>query len=276
MCRWVAYSGDPLPIEELVFKSEYSLVEQSMSARLALQPTNADGFGVGWYGREHKPGVYRSTQPAWNDANLRDLSFQIASPLFLAHVRRSTGTPVQTSNCHPFRHENWLFVHNGLLRGFQKYRRDMAMAIAPELFPDLRGNTDSELMFYLALTFGLKDDPFLAIEKMVGFIESLAEEHGIKNAIQMTLGFADGQRLYAVRYPTERDSRTLYYSESVDSVLALYPEHEKKDVLPKNARALVSEPLGSLEGIWTPVDESTAVIVEAGDITTRPFTPRAA
>jgi len=92
-----------------------------MSARLAPQPTNADRFGVGWYGREHKPGVYRSTQPAWNDANLRDLSFQIASPLFLAHVRRSTGTPVQTPNCHPFRHENWLFVHNGLLRGFQKY-----------------------------------------------------------------------------------------------------------------------------------------------------------
>lgn len=273
MCRWIAYSGDPLPIEELVFKPEYSLVDQSMSARMQPEPTNGDGFGLGWYGREHMPGIYRSIQPAWNDSNLRDLSFHVASSLFLAHVRRSTGTPVQASNCHPFRHENWLFVHNGMLHGFQKYRRDMAMGIAPELFPELRGSSDTELMFYLALTFGLKDDPIPAIEKMVGFIEGLAEEHGIENAIHMTLGFTDGQRLYAVRYSTERDSSTLYYSESIDSILALYPEHEKKDTFPKNARAVVSEPLGSLGGIWTPVEESMAIIVEAGDITTRPFTP---
>lgn len=273
MCRWIAYSGDPLPIEELVFKPEYSLVDQSMSARMQPEPTNGDGFGLGWYGREHMPGVYHSIQPAWNDSNLRDLSFHVASSLFLAHVRRSTGTPVQASNCHPFRHENWLFVHNGMLHGFQKYRRDMAMGIAPELFPELRGSSDTELMFYLALTFGLKDDPIPAIEKMVGFIEGLAEEHGIENAIHMTLGFTDGQRLYAVRYSTERDSSTLYYSESIDSILALYPEHEKKDTFPKNARAVVSEPLGSLGGIWTPVEESMAIIVEAGDITTRPFTP---
>jgi predicted glutamine amidotransferase len=276
MCRWIAYSGGAIPIEELVFNPEHSLVDQSMSAHMAPQPTNGDGFGVGWYGRDNEPGIYRSTQPAWNDANLRDLSHHIASPLFLAHVRRSTGTPVQSSNCHPFRHENWLFVHNGLLRGFQEYRREMVMGIAPELFPELRGSTDSELMFFLALTFGLKDDPFLALEKMVGFIERLAEERGIENAIQMTLGVTDGKRLYTVRYSTERNSRTLFYSESVESVLALYPNHEKRDILPKDARAVVSEPLGSLEGIWIPIDESTCVIVEAGEVTNRPFVPKAA
>jgi len=275
MCRWMAYSGDALPIEELVFKPEHSLIDQSLSARMSELPTNADGFGLGWYGREHRPGTYHSIQPAWNDENLRDLSFHIASPLFLAHVRHATGTPVQTSNCHPFRHENWLFVHNGLLCEFQKYRRDMAMEIAPGLFPELRGNTDSELMFYLALTFGLKDDPLAAIARMAGFIERLAERHGVENAIQMSLGFADGQRLYAVRYSTERNSRTLYYSETIDSIFALYPEHARLDVFPKNARAVVSEPLGSLEGVWTPIDESTAVIVEAGDVTLRPFTPQA-
>jgi glutamine amidotransferase len=214
MCRWLAYSGGPVPIEELVFKPEYSLVDQSMSARMTPKPTNGDGFGLGWYGRQGMPGVYRSTQPAWNDANLRDLTYQIESPLFMAHVRRSTGTAVQTSNCHPFRYNNWLFVHNGLLRDFHKYRREMALAVDPSLFSSLNGSTDSELMFLLALSFGLQDDLIPALEKLVGFIEQLAEQKVVENAIQMTLGIADGERLYAVRYSTERNSRTLCLAKS--------------------------------------------------------------
>jgi glutamine amidotransferase len=277
MCRWLAYSGGPVPIEELVFKPEYSLVDQSMSARMAPKPTNGDGFGLGWYGRQGMPGVYHSTQPAWNDSNLRDLTFQIESPLFMAHVRRSTGTPVQTSNCHPFRSDNWLFVHNGLLRGFQKYRRDTMMAIDPALFPELRGSTDSELMFFLALTFGLKDDPIAALEKLVGFIERLAERKAVEKPVQMTLGIADGKRLYAVRYSTERNSRTLYHSESVQTILDLYPLEEGEPFLfPDNARAVVSEPLDSFKGIWKPIDESTVVIIESGDISYHPFSPQTA
>lgn len=276
MCRWLAYSGGPVPIEELVFKPEYSLVDQSMSARMTPKPTNGDGFGLGWYGRQGVPGVYRSIQPAWNDANLRDLTFQVESPLFMAHVRRSTGTPVQTSNCHPFRHENWLFVHNGLLKEFHKYRRDMALAIDPELFPQLGGSTDSELMFFLALTFGLKDDPIPALEKMVGFIEHLAAQQGVDNPVHMTLGVADGKRLYAVRYSTERNSRTLYHSENIQTILDLYPPDEIYP-FPDDARAIVSEPLDeSWEGIWKPIEESTVTIIESGEVSYLPFTPRTA
>ena len=125
MCRWMAYSGAPLPLEELVIKTEVSLIDQSLSARRSLEPTNGDGFGLGWYGRDNLPGRYRSTQPAWNDANLRDLALHVESPLFLAHVRRSTGTPVQQSNCHPFRYRDWLFVHNGEIEGFEKIKYDL-------------------------------------------------------------------------------------------------------------------------------------------------------
>ena len=106
MCRWLAFSGSPIAIEELVIKPDFSLIDQSLNARMAPKPTNGDGFGIGWYGRQKQPAVYRSMQPAWNDGNLADLAFQIESPLFLAHVRRSTGTPVQQSNCHPFHHES--------------------------------------------------------------------------------------------------------------------------------------------------------------------------
>jgi predicted glutamine amidotransferase len=67
-------------------------------------------------------------------------------------VRAGTGTPVQQTNCHPFRYRNWLFVHNGYVAGYDRLRRDLLMAVRPELFRNIAGSTDSELLFHLALT----------------------------------------------------------------------------------------------------------------------------
>ena len=92
MCRWLAYSGAPISLNELVFKPEHSLIDQSLSARSSVQTTNGDGFGIGWYGERPQPGLFRDTRPAWNDDNLKSVSEQIRSHLFFAHVRASTGT----------------------------------------------------------------------------------------------------------------------------------------------------------------------------------------
>src|ERR1700754_3428718 len=165
MCRWLGYFGDPIRMGELVYNPAHSLIEQSRGARFTSHLTNADGFGVGWYGSEELPGVHRSVAPAWSDRNLRDLCGQIRSPLFLAHIRAATGTPVQQTNCHPFRHGRWLFVHNGVINGFPAMRRDLLYAVDSSLFDGLAGSTDSEALFYLALTFGLQDDPLGAVEE---------------------------------------------------------------------------------------------------------------
>ena len=100
MCRWIAYSGAPIYLEELLFKPKHSLIEQSLSALKGETTTNGDGFGVGWYGTGTTPGLYKGTQPAWSDENLLDLASQVKSPLFMAHVRSTTGTAVQRTNCH--------------------------------------------------------------------------------------------------------------------------------------------------------------------------------
>ena len=227
MCRWMAYSGNPLPLDFLLLEPQHNLIDQSLSATMAPSPTNGDGFGLGFYGRNHEPGTYHSIQPAWNDANLRELAHHIESPLVLAHVRRSTGTPVQQSNCHPFRYAEWLFVHNGLIRGFDRIRRDMAFEIDPSLFHLVKGSTDSELMFFLAVTYGLRDDPVAAMRRVVELIERCAKREGIENALQMTVGLSDGETLWSFRYSTERDSRTLFYSEDMSTLKALYPDDNR-------------------------------------------------
>src|SRR5512132_3398153 len=178
MCRWLAYSGSPILLEEL-YKPAHSLIDQSMHSRLGATTTNGDGFGVGWYVDGRPPGVFRAVGPAWSDRNLRELAGHVASPLFVAHIRASTGTAVQQSNCHPFRHGRWLWVHNGLIRDFPQLKRDLVLAVAPSLYPAIEGSADSEVMFFLALSFGLEDDPPAAVERMVGFIEATGRRHGI-------------------------------------------------------------------------------------------------
>jgi glutamine amidotransferase len=243
---------------------------------MGAETTNGDGFGVGWYLERDRtlPARYRGVNPAWNDANLRELADHIETPLFLAHIRAAVGSPVQQTNCHPFRHGRWLFVHNGFLNGFQSLRRDLLLAVDPSLFPGIAGSTDSELLFHLALTLGLEDDPLGAMERAVGFVESTARDRGIHNPAQMTVGISDGERLWAVRYSSQHESRTLFVSEDVDALRRLHPENERLQQLSEGDRVGVSEPLGDLLGAWIEVPESTALTLENGVVKQGPFHPR--
>ncbi len=274
MCRWLGYFGNPVRLEELVYNTHHSLVEQSRNARLTSHLMNADGFGIGWYGTGEGPGRYRSVAPAWNDANLQELCAHIQSPLFLAHVRATTGTPVQETNCHPFRHGRWLFVHNGFIADYDRLHRELLLAVDPALFANIRGTTDSELMFHLALTFGLDADPLAALERMAGFVEETARRHDVERALQMTVGVSDGTRLYAARYASDQDANSLYVTNDAQDVRELYPEETRFQHLGDEARAVVSEPLGDLPGVWREVPPGSALIVQPGADEQVPFRPR--
>jgi predicted glutamine amidotransferase len=230
MCRWLAYSGSPIRLEELLVKRDRSLIDQSLHARQGATTTNGDGFGVGWYQDGEPPRIYRSTHPAWNDRNLRELAAGVSSPLFFAHIRASTGSAIQETNTHPFRHGRWLWMHNGLIREFTRVRRDLAIAVDDELFPFIDGTTDSELMFFLTT-------------------------------------------VWAFRYSSEGESRSLYFTTRMDSIKALYPESEELAQLSDETRVIVSEPLGDLPGVWNEVPESHVGIVQPGEDELRPFTP---
>ena len=278
MCRWNAYFGQPVRVDELLFNTQHSLIDQSLHSKLGVETTNGDGFGLGWYrdADDDAPARYRTVTPAWSDANLRDLASHVESPLFLAHIRATTGTPVQQTNCHPFRHGRWLFVHNGVINGFERIRRDLLLAIDPSHFNAIGGSTDSEALFHLALTFGLEDDPLGAVEQAVGFVEETGRAHGIEHPVQMTLGFSDGRRLFAVRYSTERRSRTLFVSEDVAAIRALHPDNARLQRMTDEDRVVVSEPVSDLPGAWREVPESTALVIQPGPDEQHEFHPRPA
>lgn len=274
MCRWLAYSGSPVLLDDLLFKPIHSLIDQSLHSRLGATTTNGDGFGMGWYGDDGSPALFRSIEPAWNDRNLKDLACHFSTRLVLAHIRSSTGTAIQQTNCHPFRYGRWLWMHNGLIREFPKVKRDLAFAVDPSLYPAVEGSTDSELFFFLALTFGLEDDPQSAVERAVGFIEETGRKHGVEHPVQLTVATSDGDSVWAFRYSSEGTSRTLFYSTAVETLRVQFPDNPVFASLSDETRLIVSEPLGDLDSVWQEFPESSCGVIQAGQDELRSFTSR--
>jgi glutamine amidotransferase len=269
----MVYSGGPILVEDLLFKPKYSLIEQSLHSRMGATTTNGDGFGMGWYGDHRGPAIFKSVDPAWSNANLRELTSQVMTPLLFAHVRASTGTPVQRSNCHPFRHDVWLWMHNGAVSGFRELKRELLFSVDPSLFPDIEGSTDSEALFFLALTFGLESDPVEGVARAIGFVEDLAERRGVANPVQATIATSDGKLVWVFRYSSQHQSRTLFHSTDIKQLRALYPDIEVLRALGDETRLVVSEPLGDLPGAWREIPESSCGIIQPGADEIRPFVP---
>jgi predicted glutamine amidotransferase len=272
MCRWLAYTGSPVLLSDVLYTPVHSLIDQSLHAKLGAETTNGDGFGVGWYGGPPVPGIFRSIEPAWNDQNLRELAGHVTSPLFFAHIRAAIGSAVQQTNCHPFRYGHWLWMHNGYIGGFAKIKRDLVLAIDESLFPEIQGQTDTEVLFYLALTFGLQDGPPDAVARAIGFVEACGRQRGIEHPFQGTIATTDGESLWAFRYSSEGKSRTLFFTRDVLRLREMFPEREILRQVSDDARLVVSEPVGDLPGAWVEVPEASYGVVGKGREQLLPFT----
>lgn len=273
MCRWLAYTGAPILLEDLIIKPEDNLIHQSLHAKSPRTPTNGDGFGVGWYDKRPYPGLFRSIRPAWNDMNLLDLAAHIESPLFMAHVRATSLATIQETNCHPFRYKQWLFVHNGQVARFQLLRQVLLAKVAPAYFNNILGSTDSELMFHLALTYGLEQDVPSAIARMVREVEAAAKQHGINESVWMTLGISDGNHLWGFRYGSDGKGPTLYTSPGMAELTRLNPEAEV--LFGDFAACLVSEPIGKYQERWHPVPDNAWVYIHDKQVDVAAFDPYA-
>lgn len=271
MCRWLAYTGEPLQPAALILDAQHSVVAMSQNSPLGAETVNGDGFGFGWYpadGREadaagtRHPFVFRSIEPAWNDQNLREVSRAVTSPLFFAHVRAAAGPPIQQTNCHPFRHDRWLFMHNGAISQFGLIRRELALAVDPALFPLIQGTTDSEVLFHLALTFGLADDPIAAMAAAVRRVEEAGQAAGVKFPMQGTIAVSDGETVWAFRYSSQGRSRTLFHSADVPTIRSMYPDADRLSLFGDHAQVVVSEPLNDLPGVFLEVPESTVAVLD--------------
>ncbi|WP_424943221.1 class II glutamine amidotransferase [Aliiroseovarius crassostreae] len=255
MCRWAAYVGKPIFLDEVVTRPGHSLIAQSQQATECKTATNGDGFGLAWYDARPEPGLYRDIYPAWSDPNLRSVCEQVKSRLFLAHVRASTGSAISRNNCHPFVHENWSFMHNGQFGGFERFRKQADMAVPDALYASRKGATDSEVLFLLALEAGLANDPVRALSKAASTLADLSRATGITPHMRLSAAFSDGERLWAARASSDHIAPSVYYRWS-DT---------------RQGWAVVSEPLEQNEGDWTAIAPGQIAMFEGEKITLTPL-----
>lgn len=259
MCRWAAYIGKSIYLDEIISRPGHSLIHQSHCATKCHTAINADGFGLAWYGDREMPGLYRDVMPAWSDPNLKSLTAQVKSRLFLAHVRASTGTATSRNNCHPFAVGRWSFMHNGQIGGYDAFRRDAEMMIPDALYPQRKGATDSEALFLVALGNGLDTNPKLAMEQATAQFESLAQARGAAPYMRLTCAFSDGEKLYAIRYASDDLAPTLF--------------HRWSDT--REGRAVVSEPLEEGQEDWEAIPANSFCTFDGAHLTIESFVPQA-
>jgi glutamine amidotransferase len=275
MCRWFAYRGAPIRTSELLLHPVHSIVAQSLDSPLGAETVNGDGFGFGWYADgDGPPGVFRSIEPAWHDRNLRSIAEATCSPLFFCHVRAAAGPPIQQTNCHPFEHDGWLFMHNGVVSGFGAMKRDLVLAVDPSLYPSILGTTDSEVLFHLALTFGLRDDPVEAMRRALALVETTGREHGVQFPFQGTVAVTDGTTVWAFRYSSQGRTRTLFHSADLADLRAMYPDEQRLALFSDDAHVIVSEPLTDVPGAFVEVPESTVAVLDPDGYRHAAFVPQ--
>lgn len=254
MCRFLAYAGAPVFLEDLVAAPCHSLIHQSLHAEETKTGTNGDGFGVGWYGDRPEPGQYREIRPAWSDENLLSIARQVRSHLFFAHVRAATGTATTRANCHPFAHGRYLFMHNGQIGGYGLIRRKLEALIPDALYGSRVGTTDSEAIFLLILarlTEGFA--PAEAMERALGDALALMRAAGVQEPLRCAAALADGETIHAVRWSSDTKPPTLYLCNRGDSVV------------------VASEPVDAARDCWQALPCDTLVRVKAGIVETMPF-----
>ena len=272
MCRLTFYLGEPICMADLVTRPSNSLINQSTHARERPEPLNGDGFGVAWYSQGRaQPTQFRSKTPAWSNANLHELAEVVDSHCILAHIRASTSGKfdVSEANYHPFRQQQYSFMHNGDVRGFEHIRRPLLRSLSDEAFTLIRGTTDTEHLFAIAFDYlRQRDEPDScdkladALEHTLTRVHELVVEHANGMHLYLNLILADGRHAAACRYSTDPDYiDSLYYNlgrrvECIDGRCVMSPEAGKgRSVL------ISSEPLDA-DPAWQAVERNGFLMID--------------
>eukprot|EP00049_Salpingoeca_infusionum_P026151 m.24071 g.24071 ORF g.24071 m.24071 type:complete len:1374 (-) comp8560_c0_seq1:2404-6525(-) len=293
MCRFTAYVGPPIAPADLVTRPTRSIIAQSYEARERITERgylNGDGFGLGWYplpvagvpstGQETiKPCIFKSTGPAWNSTNLRNIAESIMSNIVFAHVRAATpGTSVEQSSCHPFQFGRFMMMHNGAVGGFNQIRRFLLARIKQHdvySFALDRGGSDSALCFALFLDQLDRFDTPLSpaematkLQRVIDVVVEVCEQHDIEELSMLNFVLTDGETTCCTRFvrdPTQTlGAATLYFASGQEykSVPGKPGHYRMAHRDRRHSVALIaSEPLTNSTSDWVPVPTNHILVV---------------
>jgi predicted glutamine amidotransferase len=157
-------------------------------AGLTLAEGAPYGWGLGYY-QAGQPLLRKQPKPLKDPLDFHAVASNLRTNLLIGHVRSATVGGTRTENTHPFRFRNWIFCHSGTIDRFEAIQEDMLRSIPDFLRRNIRGNTDSEHLFHLFLSFlndtGRIDDPRIpprvaaeALASTMSYLDRLVTDRG--------------------------------------------------------------------------------------------------
>jgi len=207
VCRLYAMrANEPTRVECSLVHAQNALMQQSQGDAEGL--VHSHGWGVADY-RDTVPMIEKQTWAAWHGEHFRKTAARVYARTVVAHVRQATVGAITMENTHPFSNGRWIFAHNGSIQDFPQVRDRMIEQIDPTLRNDIRGETDSEHIFYFLLTLHLRH-PERPLMETVGRglrrIMQWSEATDPAEPAGLNIVLTDGDRLVGSRY-----NRTLWH-----------------------------------------------------------------
>ena len=207
MCRLYAMrANEPTRVECSLVHAQNALMQQSQGDAEGLK--HSHGWGVADYS-DTVPLIEKQTWAAWHGEHFRKTASRVYAHTVVAHVRNATVGAISMENTHPFAHGRWIFAHNGSIPDFPQVRDHMIEHMDPALRNDIKGETDSEHIFYFLLTLHLHH-PERPLMETVGHglrqIIRWSEETNPREPVGLNIVLTDGEKLVGSRY-----NRTLWH-----------------------------------------------------------------
>lgn len=275
MARLFALLANRPDLSARVLEAESALINHTAA------PGEPLGWGAGFYqGGEvllrRRPVDERTTLP------LSSALADVRSTILLGHVRLASVGTLRTENTHPFRHRQWLFAHTGTVADFSTLRGRMFESIPQFLQRNLRGDTDSELVFHLFLSFlhdagqldSLDVEPATvraALRSTLALLERLSAEEG-GGPFSGNIAVTNGEHVTLLHAGAPAAYRTYQGRHEIENLLG---DDSARVRIPDLDSARVHLAVADYEGAvsgFTPVEpRAILTLTRAADPTSEPL-----
>lgn len=197
--------------------------------RVQFEAPHALGWGVGFY-QFGEVLLRRRHLDTTLEVDPGAMTKDVKTEVLIGHLRKPTVGNLRTENTHPFRYREWLFAQIGTPAEFADIRALLLERLPSFLRSNIRGDTDSEVMFHLVLACLVEQGQLDTLHTSVKVTaQALREALRIVNqtcaesSMDVYSGdilLTNGEHILAVHQSTQMAYRLVNSAEEVQEYLA--------------------------------------------------------
>jgi predicted glutamine amidotransferase len=211
-----------------------------------------DGYGLSWF-VNNKWKIHKNNCLYTKDSELENCLDNMPKKIVVGHIRKKKYGVSKIENTHPFLFENQIFLQNGSIKNFPKYTSILKNFIDPKYVSEIKGESDTEVLFYMFLTirdnieskFKKEEDIIVnGFNQLFGFFRKMNIE------ISANIIYANDNILAVTRYiyydtteyKTRQEPNSLYWniSNSGGVLISSEPLLKEYEIIPEQTITLIN------------------------------------